>query len=205
MNYFFSIVISCEKRNTIAWGFADPMHLFIKYSIFHNFWAKLRPRFWDIFSISGNALMNHFFSIVLSCEKSRKSVMWGYADPMHLFIKYSIFHNYMPNSAPRFWDIFSISGNALMNHFFSIVISCEKCEKRLCEVLRIRCTFSSKHSIFYHFWPKFRPTCWDIFSISGNTLMNNFFSIVISCEKGKNDCVRFCGSDAPFHQLFNFS
>ena len=39
----------------------------------------------------------------------------------------------------------------------------------------------------------------DIFSISGNVLMNHFFSIVKSSEKVKNGSVRFCGSDAPFH------
>ena len=224
-----------------GWGFADPMHLFIKHSIFHNYTPNLGPRFWDIFSISGNALMNHFFSIVISCEKAKYGSV-RFADPMHLFIKYSIFHNFWPKFRPRFWDIFSISGNALMNHFFSIVISCEKAKKRLCEVLRIRCTFSSniqffiifgpnlgpdfeifsqfqemplwitssascylakkqktvlwgyadpmhlfiKSSIFhYYYWPNFGPRFWDIFSISGNALMNYFFSIVISCENGE--------------------
>ena len=242
------------------WGFADPMHLFIKYSIFHNYWPNFGPRFWDIFSISGNTLMNNFFSIVISCEKAKNYCMrfCGSDAPFH---QYSIFHNFWPNFRPRCWDIFSISGNALMNNFFSIVISYEKgkndcvrfcgsdaplhqyavfhnywpkfgprfwgiflnfrkcayesllqhrnilrkSEIRFCEVLRIRRTFSSNIQFFIIFGPNFRPRCWDIFSISGNTLMNNFFSIVISCEKGKYDCVRFCGSDAPFHQICNFS
>ena len=220
------------------------MHLFIKDSICHNVWPNFGPRFWDIFSISGNALMNHFFrksekrfeadqmqlfikdSIFhnvwpnlgpdfeifsqfqemrlwitsLHCNILRKSEkqFWGYADPMHLFIKDSIFHNVWPNLGPRFWDIFSISGNALMNLFFSIVISCEKA-KNGSEVLRIRCTFSLKIQFFIIVWPNFGPRFWDIFSISGNALMNHFFSIVISCEKAKNGSVRFCGSDAPFH------
>ena len=136
--------------------------------------------------------------------KKQKTVLWGYADPMHLFIKHSIFHNYWPNFGPRFWDIFSISGNALMNYFFSIVISCEKSKNGSVRFCGSDAPFI-KYSIFHHFWPKFRPRCWDIFSISGNALMNYFFSIVISCEKAKNDWVRFCGSDAPFHQIFNFS
>ena len=35
-----------------------------------------------------------------------------------------------------------------MNHVFSIVISFRKSEKRFCEVLRIRCTFSLKIQFF---------------------------------------------------------
>ena len=62
-----------KMRKTVLWGFADPMHLFIKDSIFHNFWPKSGPRCWDIFSISGNALVNHFFSIVISCVKANHS------------------------------------------------------------------------------------------------------------------------------------
>ena len=143
MNHFFSIVLSCEKAKNDCMRFCGSDAPFHQISIFHNYWLKFGPRFWDIFSISGNALMNHFFSFVILAKK-RNTVLWGFADPMHLFIKYSIFH---------------------------------------------------------HFWPNFRPRCWDIFSISGNTLANNFSSIVISYEKGKNDCVRFCGSDAPFIKM----
>ena len=106
-----------RKSGKQFWSYADPMHLIVKDSIFHNVWPNFGPRSWDIFSISGNALMNHFF------RKSEKR-LWGYADQMQLFIKDSIFHNVWPNFGPRFWDIFSISGNALVNHFFSIVISC---------------------------------------------------------------------------------
>ena len=246
---------------TIEWGFADPMHLFIKYSIFHNFWPKFGPRFWDIFSISGNALMNLLLQHRNILRKSEIRLCWGFADPMHLFIKASIFHYFWPKFRPRFWDIFSISGNALMNHFFSIVFILRKSKKRFFEVMRIRCTFSSNIQ-FFNFGPKFGPRCWDIFSISGNALielllqhrnilqkseirlgevlrmrctfsskiqffiifgpklgprfrdifsisgnalMNHFFSIVLSCEKAKNGSVRLCGSDAPFHQIFNFS
>ena len=228
------------------------MHLFIKYAIFHNYWPKFGPRFWDIFSISGNALMNHFFSFAIPCKKGENTVLWGFCESDAPFHQNSILkHHFWPNFRPRCWDIFSISGNALMNPFFSIVISCEKAindcvrfcgsdapfikdsifhnfsrkftprfkdifsisgnklmelllqhrnilpksEIRLCESLRKRYTFSP-NSIFHNLLPKFRPRFWDIFSISGNALMNPFFSIVISCEKAKNDCVRFYGSDA---------
>ena len=147
--------------------------------------------------------MNHFFSIVISLEK-RKTVLWGFADPMHLFIEDSIFDNFWPKFGPRFWGILSLSANALMNHFFSIVISFEKGEKRFCEVSRIRCTFSLNIQFLFNFWPNFGPRFWDIFAISGNALMNHFFSIVISLEKAENGFVRVCGSDAPFHWRFNF-
>ena len=60
-----------KKRKTFLWDFVDPMHLFIKDSICHNVWPNLGPRLWDIFSISGNALMNLFFSIAMSCEKAK--------------------------------------------------------------------------------------------------------------------------------------
>ena len=150
-----------RKSEKQFWSYADPMHLFIKDSIFHNVWPNLGPRFWDIFSISGNALMNLFFSIVISCEKAkngsevmrvrcnfslkiqffilfgltfgpdfeifsqfqemclwisssasqylvkkRKTVLRGFVDPMHLFIKDSICHNVWPNFGPDF-EIFS--------------------------------------------------------------------------------------------------
>ena len=123
------------------------MHLFIKLSFFHHFWPKFRPRCWDIFSISGNTLMNHFFSIVIYCEKA-KNVSVSFCGSDAPFHQISISHNYLLNFARRFWDIFSISGNTLMNHFFSIVLS---------------------------------------------------------CEKAKNGSARLCESDAPFHQIFNFS
>ena len=179
------------------------MHLFIKDSIFHHCWPKFRPRFWDIFSILGNTLINHFFSIVISCEKAKKDrVGFGGSDaPFHQIFK---FHIFWPKFRPRFWDIFSILGNTLMNHIFSIVISCEKAKTVLWGFADPMHLFT-KHTIFHQFWPKLRPRFWDIFSISGNALMNHIFSIVISREKAKNDRVMFGGSDAPFHQRFNFS
>ena len=48
MNHFFSIVISCEKVKNGPGSFTDPMHLFIEYSIFYNFWPS-GPDF-EIFS-----------------------------------------------------------------------------------------------------------------------------------------------------------
>ena len=82
--------------------------------------------------------------------KKRKTFLWGFVDPMHLFIKDSICHNVWPNFGPRFWDIFSISGNALMSHFFSIVISCENAKIGY-EVTQLRCTFSLKIQFFIMF------------------------------------------------------
>ena len=132
MNHFFSIVISFEKAKNGSVRFCGsdaPFHWIF------NFWP-FGPRFWDIFSISGNALMNHFFSIV-NLSKKRKTVLWDFADPMHLFIKDSI-------------------------SFFGL----------WAQILR-----------YFRF----------------QEIMNHFFSIVISFEKAKNGSVRFCGSDAPFH------
>ena len=170
------------------------MHLFIKDSIFHNFWPNFGPRFWDIFSISGNALMNLFFSIVISCEKTKNgSVRFCGSDaPFH---KDSIFHNFWPNLAQilrYFLNFRKCAYESLLQHRNIL----RKSEKRFCEVLRIRCTFS----LNIQFFIIFGLTHFEIFSqISGNALMNHFFSIVISCEKAKNGSVRFCGSDAPFH------
>ena len=112
-------------RKTVLWGFCGSDAPFHKYSIFHNFWPKFGPGFWDIFSISRNAFMNHFFSIVISCEKTKNGSA-RLCESDATFHKYSIFHNFWTNFGHRFWDIFSISENALMNLFFSIVISCEK-------------------------------------------------------------------------------
>ena len=126
------------------------MHLFIKYSIFHIVWPNFGPRFWDIFSISGNALMNLFFSIVISCEKAIKR-FWGYADPMHLFIKDSIFHNFWPNLSDQilryFLNFRKCAYESLLQHRNIL----RKSEKWFCEVLRIRCTFSSKIQFFIMF------------------------------------------------------
>ena len=129
--------------------FADPMHLFIEwFNFFTIFGIKFGPRFWDIFSISGNALMNPFFSIVISFEKAKKRFCEVLRIRCNFSLKIQFFTMFRPNFGPRFWDIFSISGNALMNDFFSIVISFEKEKKRFCEVLRIRCTFSLKIQFF---------------------------------------------------------
>ena len=140
------------------------MHLFIKYSIFHNFWPNYRETDFEIFSQFQEM---RFYESLLQhrniLRKNEKKVLWGFADPMNLFIKYSIFHNFWPNFGPRFWDIFSISGNSFMNHFFSIVISCEKTKNRFCEVLRIRCTFSLKIQFFIIFGLTLGPD-FEIFS-----------------------------------------
>ena len=122
---------------------------------------------------------------------------------MHLFIEDSIFCNFWPNFGPRFWDIFFISGNTLMNHFLCIVISCEKVKDGYVRI-RDPMHLFIENSIFYNFWPNFAPRYWDIFSISGNALMNHSFSIVISFEKAKDGSVRICGSDATFHWRFKF-
>ena len=105
---------------------------------------------------------------------------------------------------PRFSDIFTISGNALMNHLFSIVISFEKGKNGSVRFCGSDAPFHWRFNFFLNFWPNFVPGLWDIFSISGNALMNHFFSIVISFEKAKNGSLRFCGSDAPLHWTFNF-
>ena len=106
------------------------------------------PRFSDIFSISGNALMNHFFSIVISFEKAKNGslrfcgIRYTSSLNIHFFTTFGLI------LGPDF-EIFSqISGNALMNHFFSIVISWETAKNGSCEVLRIRCTFSLKMQYF---------------------------------------------------------
>ena len=130
-----------KRRKTVLRGFSDPMHRFIKYSIVYKFWPKFGPRFWDIFSIQEmrwwiTSLPSYYLA------KKSKTVLGGFPDPMHLFFKISILYNIWPNFRPRFWNIFWISGNAIMSHFFSIVIS---------------------------------------------------------CEIAQNGSVRFCGSDAPFH------
>ena len=158
------------------------MHLFIEHSIFYNIWPNFGPRFWDIFSISGNALINHFSSIVISWEK-RKTVLWGFGDSMHLFIKDSknCYFWAWAQIFRYFLDFGICAYESLLWHRNIF----RKSEKRFCEVLRIRCNFSLKIQFFYNFWPNFGPGFWDIFSISGNALMNHFFSIVISWETRK--------------------
>ena len=80
-------------------------------------------------------------------RKSEKRFVWGFADPLHLFIKYSIFHNYWPIWAQilkYFLNIRKCADESLLQHRNIL----RKCEKRLCEVLWIRCTFSSKIQFF---------------------------------------------------------
>ena len=128
-------------------GFMDPMHLFIEDSIFYNFWPNFGPRFWDIFSISGNALMNPFFSIVISFEKAKKRFSEVFADPMHLFIKDSFFFNFFGILAQNlrcFLDFRKCADESLLYHRNIF----RKSEKRFCGVLRIRCNFSLKIQFF---------------------------------------------------------
>ena len=135
---------------TVLCGFADPMHLFIKYSILHNLWPNFGPRFWGIFSISGNALLNHFFSIVISCEKAKNgSVRFCGSDA--LFIKPSIFHNFWPNFGKQilryFLNFRKCAYESLLQHRNIL----RKNEKRFSVVLRIRCTFSLNIQFFIIF------------------------------------------------------
>ena len=201
MNHFFSIVISLqigEKRFCEALCASDAP-LALKVQFFIIFGRSFGARVWDIFSISGNALMNHFFSIVISCKKAKNASVQGFVDPMHLCIKSSIFHNFWSN----FWA-----------HILRYFLNFRKCAYE--SLLQHRNIIANrrktplwgcahpmhlfiKSSIFYNFWRSFGARVWDIFSISGNALLNHFFSIVISCKKAKNASVRFCGSDAPLH------
>ena len=134
--------------------------------------------------------------------KMGKTIEWGFADPMHLFIKYSIFHNYWPEFWPRFWDIFSISGNALMNHFFSIVISCEKAKYDCAEVLRIQCTFSSNIQFFIIFGPNLGPD-FEIFSQFQE--MPLWISSSASCYLAKKQKTVLWGYADPMHLFIKHS
>ena len=118
--------------------------------------------------------------------------MWGFVDPMHLLLNDSIFNNFCPKFWTRCWDIFSISGNAMINLFFSIVISCEKAKIGCCEVLRIPCTVSLKISIFHNYWlSNFGQILGPDFEIFSQFQEMRWWittsSIVITCEKGKID------------------
>ena len=144
-------------RKTLLWGFADPMHLFIKSWIFHNSWHSFGARVCDIFLISRNELLNHFFSIVISCKK-RKTLLWGFAGPMHLFIKCSIFYNFWPNSVPTFWDIFSISEMLLWITSLRHRNILQKREKTALRGFADPMHLFIKYSIFHNFWPNFGPT-----------------------------------------------
>ena len=199
------------------------MHLFIKDSIFHNVWPNFGPRFWDIFLISGNALVNHFFSIVISCENAKNCSMrflWIRCT-FSLKIQFFIMLDLTLAQILRYFLNFK---KCTYESLFCIVISCENAENSY-EVMRIWCTFSLKiqffmfgltlgpdfeifsqflemhlwitssekaknvwgyadqmqlfikDSIFHNVWPNFGPRFWDIFSISGNALVNHFFAL----------------------------
>ena len=139
------------------------MHLFIKFQFFIIFGLSLGLDF-EIFSRFQE--MRWWITALVSyyLAKKRKTVLGGFSDPMHFFIIYSIFYNFWPNFGPRFWDIFSISGNALMSHFFSIVISCEKAQNGSVRFCGSDATFQLI-SMFYNFLTKFGHRFWDIFSV----------------------------------------
>ena len=157
------------------------------------------PIFWDIFSISGNAIMNHFLSIVVSCKKAKN----GFCEVLQIrctfLLKASIFYN--------FWHSFGAQSLRYLLNFRKCAYESlfqhrnilQKREKRLLSGFADPMNLFIKCSIFHHFCHSFGTRVWDIFSISGNALMNHFFCIVISCKKAKNASVWFRGSDAPFH------
>ena len=70
---------------------------------------------------------------------------------MHLFIKDSIFHNFWPNLSAQilryFLNFRKCAYESLLQHRNIL----RKSEKRFCEVLRIRCTFSLKIQFFIMF------------------------------------------------------
>ena len=103
------------------------------------------------------------------------------------------------NLGPDFGIFSEFREKGFMNQLFSIVISWEKAKNVFVRFFSDPMQLFIKDSICPNFWPKFGTGFWDIFSISGNELMNHFFGIVISYEKAKNGSARFCGSDAPFH------
>ena len=114
---------------------------------FISYGLSLEPDF-EIFSQFQEMLFWINSSASLYRAKKRTTVLWSFAYPIHLFIKDSILHNLWPNFGPRFWDIFSISGNALMNHIIQHCNILRKREQRFSEVLHIRCTFSLKIQFF---------------------------------------------------------
>ena len=76
MNHFFSIVISFEKAKNGSVRFCRIRCTFsLNIQFFTPFGLTLGPDF-EIFShISGNALMNPSFSIVISFEKAKNGSM----------------------------------------------------------------------------------------------------------------------------------
>ena len=126
------------------------MHLFIKDSIFHIVWPNSGPRFSDIFSISGNALMTRFSSIVISCENAHNDSVSFCGSRCTFSLTIQFFIIFGLTLGPH-------SGNALMNHFFSIVISGDQAKKLLCEGFADPMHLFIKNSIFRNFWPNFGP------------------------------------------------
>ena len=126
------------------------MHLFIKSSIFYNFWHSFGARVWDIFSISGNALMNHFFSIVISCKKAKN----GFCEVLRIRCTFSLKVQFFIIFGIALGPEFEISSQFRKCAYESLLQHrniLQKSEKRLCEVLRIRCTFSLKVQFFIIF------------------------------------------------------
>ena len=175
------------------------MHLFIKYSIFHNFWPKFGPRFWDIFSISGNAL---YESLLQHCNILRKSEK-RFCEALRIRCTFSLKIQFFIIFGLTLVPDFEIFSQFQEMRFYESLLQhrniLRKSEKRFCEALWIRCNFSLNIQFFIIFGLTLGPD-FEIFSqFQEMFFMNHFFSIVISCEKTKNDSVRFCGSDAPFH------
>ena len=115
----FCIVISCENAENSYEVMRIRCTFSLKIQFFIMFGLTLGPDY-EIFSQFQEMCLWIYSSASQYLAKKRKTFLWGFADPMHLFIKDSICHNVWPNFGPRFWDIFSISGNALVNHFFAL-------------------------------------------------------------------------------------
>ena len=113
----FCIVISCENAENSYEVMRIRCTFSLKIQFFIMFGLTLGPDY-KIFSQFQEMCLWISSSASQYLAKKRKIFLWGFVDPMHLFIKDSICHNVWPNFGPRFWDIFSISGNVLMNHFF---------------------------------------------------------------------------------------
>ena len=138
------------------------MNLFIKCSIFHHFWHRFGARGWDIFSISGNALMNHFFSIAICCEKARRGfvrflrIRCTFSLMIRFFI---IFANIWAHILRYFLKFRKCAYQSLLQHRNIF----QKRVKRFCDVLWIRCTFALKLEFFIIFGLNLGPR-FEIFS-----------------------------------------
>ena len=164
MNHFFSyrnILRKSAKRFSEVLRIQCTFSLNIQFLI--DFWAKFGPRLWDILSISGTVLMNHFFSILSILRKSAKRFREDLRIRCTFSLNIHFFIIIWPNFRPRLWNIYSISGNALMNQLFSILNILRKSAKLFSEVLRIRCTFSLNIQFFIMFGLSLGPD-FEIFS-----------------------------------------